>query len=83
MQTLTLEITHNKAIRALHNLEEKNFIKIINEPALDSPALPGESLSLQEFRNWIAAAENSPAVSLKEAKSEWVRKRKLLQRPAR
>lgn len=53
MQALTLAITHTKAIRALHDLGEKNFIKIIDEPAFDSPVLPGESLSLQDFKNWI------------------------------
>lgn len=79
MKTLTLEITHTNARKALRVLEEKHFIKIIDEPSFDSPALPGKVLHLQEFKNWIAGAETSPTVSLNTAKSSWLSKRKQLQ----
>ncbi|MBY0480585.1 MAG: hypothetical protein K2Q21_04450 [Chitinophagaceae bacterium] len=79
MQTLTLEITHANARKALQALEEKHFIKVIDEPLFDSPALPGNLLNLEAFKNWIAAAETSATVSLNTAKSSWQSKRKQLQ----
>lgn len=79
MQTLTVEITHINARKALRALEEKHFIKVIDEPSFDSPALPGKSLNLEAFKNWIAAAESSTAVSLNTAESLWLSKRKQLQ----
>lgn len=78
MQTLTVRITHANAIKALQDLEEKRFIKIIDELVLDSPALPGKELNLQEFKNWIAGAEASDTISLLTAKSLWLSKRKQL-----
>ena len=79
METITLEITHIKARKALRALEEKHFIKVIDEPLLDSPTLTGKVLPLQAFKNWINAAEATTTVSLKSAKSSWVSKRKQLQ----
>jgi hypothetical protein len=78
MQTLTLEITHANARKALRLLEEKHFIKIIEKPLTDSPALPGKELNIKAFKNWIAKAEASDTVSLTEAKSSWLSKRKQL-----
>ena len=75
MQILTLEITHTNARKALRALEEKHLIRIIDESLSDSPTLPGKILHLQEFKNWIADAENSPTVSLNTAKSSWLSKR--------
>ena len=37
MQTLTVQVANKDALKALHNLEEKNFIRIINDEALNSP----------------------------------------------
>ncbi len=69
MQTLTLEITNNNALKALHDLEEKKFIKIVSEETfLDSASLPGTPLSLKTFKNWIANAEHSVTIELKDAK---------------
>ncbi len=45
--------------------------------------MPGEAVSLEEFKNWIKDAENSQVVSLKEAKTVWANKRKQLQSHAR
>ena len=80
MQTLTLEITHINARKALRALEEKHFIKVIEEPLPDSPAHAGKVMPLKAFKNWINAAESSPTVSLNNAKSSWLSKRKELQR---
>ena len=80
MQTLTVEIKNNNALKALHSLEEKKIIKIVRDSNLDSPALPGEQLSLQAFKNWISDAENAASIELKDAKTKWANKRKKLQR---
>jgi hypothetical protein len=78
MQTIKIQITDESAIKALQDLQEKHFIKIINEPEKSSPALPGKILSSDEFKNWIAEAEKADTISLKDAKTAWARKRKLL-----
>jgi hypothetical protein len=79
MQTLTIEITHKNGIDALHNLAEKRFIRIV-EPARNSVALPGQPISIKEFKDWIEEAENNNTISLKKVKDKWVTKRKQLQR---
>jgi hypothetical protein len=80
MQTLTVQITNTNGLKALHHLEEKHFIRIVDDASLDSPSLPGGRLSLKAFKNWIAQAEQAPTVDLKEAKSKWAaQKRKLRQ----
>jgi hypothetical protein len=71
MQTLTLEVTNQAALKTLYNLEEKQFIRILEDTDRDSPALPGKSFTLQNFKNWISAAEASTSVSLKKAKQKW------------
>ena len=80
MQTLTLEIKNTSALKTLQNLEEKHFIRIVDDAYLDSSSLPGTPLSLKAFKNWISDSENAPRVDLKEAKSKWANKRKQLQR---
>ena len=80
MQTLTVQITHKSALVALQNLEQKHFIKIVKDPDLNSKALPGEPLSISEFKKWVADAENTTTTSLIEAKNKWAIKRKQLQK---
>jgi hypothetical protein len=80
MQTFTVQITNNNALKTLHSLEEKHFIRIVEETSFDSPALPGVQLNLKAFKNWISDAENAPTVDLKEAKAKWASKRKQLQK---
>ena len=41
MQTLTIQITNNSGLKALHALEEKRYIKIVEDNDFDSPSLPG------------------------------------------
>lgn len=78
MQTFTVQITDNHGLKALHALEEKNFIRIVEEMQSDSPALPGKALGLKAFRNWISESEDAPAIDLKAAKAKWAKKRKQL-----
>lgn len=60
-------------IIAFSENEEKKARKAL------SPALPGDPLSIKEFKAWIAESESSPTISLDEAKKKWASKRKQLQ----
>jgi hypothetical protein len=82
MQTVTLEITHNKALLALQSMATKKKIRIIEKSEFNTPALPGKAVSLQEFRKWIANAETSPTISLQDARSAWTARKKQLQQIA-
>jgi hypothetical protein len=76
MQTLTMQITSDSGLKALHALEEKHHIRIVDDANFDSPALPGAQMSLKAFKDWIAKSEEAPTVSLQEAKFKWAEKRK-------
>lgn len=79
MQTVTIELTNENALKVLQDLEEKHFIKILSESESNSPALPGgRPLTSEEFRNWIAEAEKGDTMSLKEAKAAWAKQSKKL-----
>jgi len=78
MQTLTVQVNNRNALKALLSLEEKHFIKIVDDTNLHSPALPGNPLSLKAFKNWIADTEAVSTLSLKDAKQKWASKRKQL-----
>jgi hypothetical protein len=80
MQTLTVQITNRNALKTLHALREKHFIRIVDDADLDSPSLPGGRLSLKAFKNWIVNAENAPVTDLKEAKSKWANRKKQLRK---
>lgn len=44
----------------------------------DSPSMPGKSLSLKTFKNWIRQIEQERTVDLRDAKSKWaIQKKKL------
>ncbi len=66
MQTLTVQITNNNALKALYDLEDKRFIKIVKSPGFASPALPGKEMDLPAFEAWIADAEAAPSLSFKK-----------------
>ncbi len=68
MQTVTIELTGNNALKALKDLEHKRLIRIVTNPDLYSFALPWEEISKEDFRQWVEYAEGSPTVSLSEAK---------------
>jgi hypothetical protein len=78
MQTFTVQVRGNSGLKALHALEEKQVIRIVENADFDSPALPGRVLGLKAFKNWIGTAEDSSTINLKEAKTKWMNKRKQL-----
>ncbi len=79
MQTLTVQVTNQNALKALHSLEDKQYIKIVDDSTFDSAALPGNPLSISAFKKWIKDVETEPTISLKDAKRKWeVRKKQLL-----
>lgn len=80
MQTLTIELTGNNSLEALKELENKRLIRIVKEPDLNSYALPGEPVSEEDFKRWVEYADNSPTVSLSEAKQIWATQKKKLQK---
>jgi hypothetical protein len=80
MQILKIELADNDSLKALQELEHKRLIRIVKEPDLNSYALPGEPISEEDFRKWIEYTEDSPTVSLAEAKQKWVTQKKKLQK---
>ena len=68
MQTLTIELTGKDSLKALQNLEQKELIRIVREPDPNLYFLSGEPMTDEDFKNWIEYAENSPTISLTEAK---------------
>lgn len=78
MQTLTIEITNDNAIKMLQDLEEKHYIKILSGHDLSSPVFPGEPLTTQQFQEWVSNRESGKTISLEEVKNEWLNKRKKL-----
>jgi len=81
MQTVLIEIKNNSAFEALQALEHQNVIRIMNDDAgYSSFALQGEQSSIDDFIKWIHYAENSPTVSLIDAKKQWNEKKNRLQK---
>jgi hypothetical protein len=80
MQTLTIELTGNNSLKALQELEQKQLIRIVKEPGLNSYALPGEAISEEDFKKWVEYAEYSPTVNITEAKQQWAAQKKKLQK---
>ena len=50
----------------------------VGKSAIESPSLPGKIMTAKAFEKWIRQAEMGPSVSFLEAKSNWIKKRKLL-----
>ena len=63
----------------MQNLEDKHLIRILKESDLNSYSLPGDPISEEDFRKWVKYAENSPTVSITEAKQRWADQKKKLQ----
>ncbi len=78
MQTITVEITNDNAIKVLQDLQEKHYIKILSTADSNSPVFPGEPLTIQQFEEWIDNRESAKTISLQEAKKEWANKREKL-----
>jgi len=83
MHTVTLQINDELALKTLQELESRHFISILDHSETDEPSLPGNSLTLPAFKQWVAAAENAPTVSLIDVKEQWAQKREQLQRLTR
>lgn len=81
MQTLTVEITDESALKVLRDLEKKRFIKILDDPRKSSPALPGNPMTPEQFREWIGEAEASETMSFDEAYKAWQKEQKQLLNP--
>ncbi len=71
MDTLKIELIEKSALHSLKEMEAKQLIKIIKEKDIESYALPGEPINVDEFSNWIKNAESTPTVTLSEAKERW------------
>ncbi len=80
MQILTIELTGTESLKAIKDLEHKRLIRIVENPALDSYALPGRTISEENFKKWVEYAEDSPTVSKTEAKQRWATQKKKLQK---
>ena len=80
MQTITIELTGNNSLKALQDLENKQLIRILKDPDLNSYSLSGEPISNEDFRRWVEYAENSPTHSLQKAKQRWAEQKKTLQK---
>lgn len=76
--TLTIELLNSNALKSLKDLEQQHLIKIVEKPELTSYTLPGEPMSVEEFKNWVEYAEDSPKVSLSEAKQRWAAQKEKL-----
>lgn len=65
--TILIEITNQKAVGLLRELEELHLIKVLNEPA----PLPGEKLS-DKYKGIISAKEaKSLNEHVKRMRNEW------------
>jgi len=78
--TLTIELLNSNALKSLKDLEHQHLIRIVKKPDLPSYALPGDPMSVEEFKNWIEYAEDSPSVTLHEAKAQWAAKKEKLRK---
>jgi hypothetical protein len=80
MQTLTIELTGIDSLKALEELEDKHLIRILKGSDLNSYSFPGEPMKIEDFEKWIEYAENSPTISLTEAKNRWAKQKKKLKK---
>jgi hypothetical protein len=83
MQTFTVQITNDNAVKALQELQAKHYIKIISKTNLDSPALPGKPLSPQQLKELVLSREQGPSMSLKEARAKWNKRMKQILKHAK
>jgi len=83
MQTLTVEIKNENALKVLQDLQEKHHIEIRSRLDLNSLIFPGKPMTADEFKAMIENAENSGSMTFNEAKSKWASQRKRLQKFAK
>lgn len=75
---MTIQVNSDEAFIALKAMAKKRQIKFLDDFDYDSPALPGNPMTLKQFRAWIAEAEKSPTISLEESNRRWAIKKKQL-----
>jgi MoaA/NifB/PqqE/SkfB family radical SAM enzyme len=80
MALLTIETKGEGALKELQNLEQQDLMRIVKEPDSNLYALPGEPISNEDFTNWIEYANNSPTISLIEAKQRWEDQKRILRK---
>jgi hypothetical protein len=79
MDKIIIELTGDNSLKALKELENRKLIRILRNPKQVSYALPGEPISDIDFKNWIEYAENTPTLTLNEAKQQWSSQKRKLQ----
>ena len=79
MEILTIEFKGDEALKELH-LEQKDLIRIVREPDSNLYSLPGGPISNDDFTNWIEYVDNSPTISLIEAKQRWEDQKRILKK---
>ena len=78
---MLIELKDKLAFEKLLNLEAKKLIHIVNPAGnVNSYALSGKPISVQDFRNWVDYTESTPTISLKDSKKQWERQKKKLQK---
>lgn len=78
MQTILIKVSNRTALTELKSMQTKNLIRIV-EPNMESLALPGKEITLDEFKKWIKDAEKSKTISLQQAQKKWQAKKEKLQ----
>lgn len=81
MQTITIQVHNRDAMKVIRSMEERNAISIVRNGNInmESPGLPGKPFALKSFKDWIAAAEAAPSITIEAARSEWGKQRKEFQ----
>jgi hypothetical protein len=80
MQTVTIELKNSNSLRALQDLEQRHLIGIVKTPDLNSYSLPGVPMGKDDFQKWVEFAEDSPTVSLNQAKQQWAAQKEKLKK---
>lgn len=78
METITISINNEDGRKIIRELQEKKLVTVIDTPDLNSLVFPGEPVSEEEFKTWIALREEGESMSLAEAKAKWAEKEKQL-----
>lgn len=76
---IVVELKGRNSLKALQDLEQKDLIKIIKEPDLNSYTFPGEPINEEDFRNWCDYTGSLPTMPLSEAKQLWKDQKKKIQ----
>ena len=83
MRTVTVNVPNDNAFKLLKDLERNKVLTIAKDPAVNSFDLPGDPVSVLDFKKWVKDAENMTTISLSDAKTKWGHKRKQLEKLTR